>query len=243
MGFLSKLFGIKTPQLPEERPFASLKESKEGRLTSEELQRRMAGRGVGFGKGFITGEHLRPAVTRAVDVGQEAAGSALSAGGLGRSSLRGAQFGDITFRGEGQIAQELGRRAEMEAVQKRNEINDALARLQRFAEQEATQSGIRAGFERDTALAQKGLAQQELATTLSGIGTLGTLGLSGLQTGLKAGSVGGFAPSSLFKDANVILPGAAAPATAPAATVNVGGLDLDANDLDALIEAIKRMQV
>ena len=60
----------------------------------------------------------------------------------------------------------------------------------------------KAQFEQNTALQQFAGQRQDTQDTLSGLLGIGGLGLQGAQLGLKAGGVGGFAPSTAARSPN-----------------------------------------
>ena len=115
------------------------RETTSGQIVFPTLEERIKGLNVGIPERVLSEAEgpIAAPFRRGAARARESSAAALSAAGLGRSTLRGAQAGDITLRAEETIADKIARLRIANEQLKRSEISDAIARLQQAAGAEA----------------------------------------------------------------------------------------------------------
>ncbi len=223
------------PKFKGTTPFASLKdipEIKEQFLPT--LKERLAGRGVGFDEKELSAVTSPFAAERRAGLKEQTIpqiSAQASARGLGRSTIPVNRIALASGAAERDIGSQIAQLRLANEQQKRNEINAALQSLGVFGTQEAATRAGKAGFDLGEFQTRRGLDIQgeQFGSQLQSSNLQSSVAnaLSGLTLGLKAGGVGGFAPSPLFAG----VPGV----SAPGANVNIPGLgDVSAEELAIL---------
>jgi len=211
------------------------RETVPGQLAFKELEKRLQGLGVGFDPNVIKGATAPFAAARREGFQRRevpAISSAASARGLGRSTIPVAQIGQAAQTAERDIEQRVADLSVKDQVQRRAEINDALARLQISGQTEAGTVNLGKAanvreFERqqEIPITESQLQQQSLDNILN-VGTLAA----------KAVGLGGFAPTSLFPSPPIDTSGKT---TGASAKVAIAGEELDPEDLAELIRMLQ----
>lgn len=186
MGFfkrVGKMFGLgkkeEIPQYEGAEPITSLRDIHEGKLYSDTLRNRVAGRGVGFRPNFVSrmtspyAKARREGLTR-YEIPQISAQA--SARGLGRSTIPINRMALSAQEAERDIEQRVAQMALKDEVQRRAEINEAVRSLFPYTQAEEGTRGRRAQWEHS--LWADNLARQEAqdAQRQQGLGRLLSLG-------------------------------------------------------------------
>ncbi len=219
-----------------------------GQDVERTLRERIAGRGVGFGPGFVD-KTTAPFATGARRQFKQTTAPAItaefSARGLGKATSLPSRLA-IERGGVEQGINELIAGRELQAEQQRRlEINAALSSGQRFGEFETEAGRLAAQLELGALTGATGLNLQarqlddlQRQRDVQNLLAVGQLGISGATLGAKVAGVGGFAPTSLF-GGTTATPGVPTTGAGGGATVNVGGLDLSQSDIQILRQLLK----
>jgi len=151
-----------------------------GALAFDELKRRLQGLGLGIPEEVLesAGGPIADPIRRGVARAQERAAAARSAAGVGKSTIAGAQTGDIALRGEEKIADQLARLRIANEELKRRELDTAIAGLQQFGRSAATTSAAEKALSVREFERQQGIRDERVEEANKDLQKLQALGLT-----------------------------------------------------------------